>query len=144
MAATSPPPNTYGFRTWPKDLGVAIVFLLAIGINQVVLLLVQRTRPYDALTSHLIISPSADPSFPSDHASAAFAIAFSFLLLGWRKQGLAYTAAAVLIALSRVYVGIHYVGDVIGGAMTALLAALIIHLSFRPVSALSRSLGRIL
>lgn len=33
MAATPPAPNTYQFRTWPKDLGVALVFLIAIGLG---------------------------------------------------------------------------------------------------------------
>ena len=47
-------------------------FLLGLTLNQIVLLLVHRVRPYDAGVSHLLIARSADPSFPSDHATASF------------------------------------------------------------------------
>ncbi len=42
MAATTPSPNVYRFRTWPKDLGVAIVFLIAIGIGWLIFQWVDR------------------------------------------------------------------------------------------------------
>lgn len=125
-------------------LSSGFAFLLSLGINQIVLLVVERTRPYDAIASHLIIPPSADPSFPSDHASAAFAVAFSFLLLGWRRKGMWYAVAAALLALSRVYVGIHYLGDVVGGATTAYLAASFVYLAFRQESQLNQRLSSIL
>lgn len=98
-------------------------FLLALGINQLILLFVHRLRPYDAGVSHLIIGPSPDWSFPSDHAAACFAIAGAWLGRPPRWQGVALLVLAVLIAYARVYVGIHYLGDVLGGALTGLLAA---------------------
>jgi undecaprenyl-diphosphatase len=49
-------------------------FLLGLALNQLILLFVHRMRPYDAGISHLLIAPSADPSFPSDHATATIAI----------------------------------------------------------------------
>src|SRR5690349_4296214 len=49
-------------------------FLLGLAINQIILLFVHRIRPYDAGITHLLIERSADPSFPSDHATAVFAI----------------------------------------------------------------------
>src|SRR5262249_53375005 len=91
--------------------------------NQIVLLFVHRLRPYDAGISHLIIGRSSDWSFPSDHATATFAIAVTFLLQGLRGRGLAFLAAALLVCLSRVYVGTHYAGDVLGGAATGIVAA---------------------
>lgn len=99
-------------------------FLIGLAINQVILLLVHRIRPYDAGISHLLIAPSADPSFPSDHATATFAIAAAFLLHGMRRAGIWFLAAAMLVSVSRVYVGTHYVGDVLGGALTGILAAI--------------------
>src|ERR1700740_443797 len=57
-------------------------FLLGLGANQLILVFVQRIRPYDAHITHLIIARSADFSFPSDHATASFAIAAAFLLHG--------------------------------------------------------------
>jgi len=106
-------------------------FLLGLGLNQVVLLFVQRVRPYDAHVTQLIINRSADFSFPSDHATASFAIAAAFLLHGLRRRGLMFTAAAVLLAISRVYIGTHYVGDVLGGAATGILAATLVRAVYR-------------
>lgn len=101
-------------------------FFLGLGINQVILLFVHRIRPYDAGVSHLIISPSTDWSFPSDHATATFAIAAAFLLRGPKWRGLGLLAGALLVCLSRIYVGMHYFTDVLGGAMTGVLAAVIV------------------
>lgn len=112
-------------------VAAGLSFLLGLGLNQLILLFVQRVRPYDAHVTHLLIARSADFSFPSDHATAGFAIAAAFLLHGLSRRGLLFLSAAVLLAMSRVYVGIHYVGDVLGGAMTGILAAALIRGVYR-------------
>ena len=84
-----------------------------------VLQFVQRIRPYDAGVTQLSIAPSLDPSFPSDHATAAFAIAITILAFGHRGKWL-YLMCAILISISRVYLGIHYVSDIAGGALQGL------------------------
>jgi undecaprenyl-diphosphatase len=98
-------------------LAAGFSFLLGLAINQFVLLFVHRLRPYDSGITHLLIAPSADYSFPSDHATASFAIAATFILHRMRRCGLAFAIAALLIIFSRVYVGTHYVSDVLGGAL---------------------------
>jgi undecaprenyl-diphosphatase len=98
-------------------------FLVGVALNQVILLFVHRVRPYDAGVTHLIISRSGDWSFPSDHATVTFAIAASFLLHGMRKRALGFLAGALLVCASRVYVGTHYVTDVLGGVVTGIIAA---------------------
>jgi membrane-associated phospholipid phosphatase len=119
-------------------------FLLGLGFNQLVLLFVQRVRPYDAQITHLIIDRSADFSFPSDHATASFAIAAAFLLHGLPKRGFVFLAAAVLLAVSRVYIGTHYVGDVLGGAVTGIVAAFVVWAAYREGSKLDRLVSSIL
>lgn len=119
-------------------VAAGLSFLLGLGFNQVILLFVQRIRPYDAHVTHLVTSRSGDFSFPSDHATAGFAIAVAFLLHGLRGRGLVFLAAAVLLALSRVYVGTHYVSDVLGGGMTGLFAAAVIRIAYREGSKLDR------
>jgi len=81
-------------------------------------------RSYEANVTHLIISPTVDYSFPSDHAS--FAIAAAFLLHGFSGRGAAFVVAALVIAFSRVYLGTHYVSDILGGAATAVFAAWVV------------------
>lgn len=121
-----------------------ISFLLGLGINQVILFFVHRIRPYDGGITHLLIAPSADPSFPSDHATATIAIAAAFLLHGQRRVGLAFLFAALVVMLSRVYIGTHYVSDVIGGGLTGALAAIVVVASYRPDTKIDRLVTRIL
>ncbi|UFI06852.1 phosphatase PAP2 family protein [Roseibium aggregatum] len=118
-------------------------FMLGLAINQLILLDFARVRPYDANVTHLLISPSADPSFPSDHATATFALASIFLLYGLRRLGSLYLAAAFLVAISRVYVGTHYISDVIGGAATGLSAALTVRFFYREGTRIDRLITRI-
>src|SRR5258708_4027037 len=83
-------------------------------------------RQYDGGITHLLTARSAAPSFTSDHATATFAIAAAFLLHGMRRLGLAFLAAALLATFSRVYVGTHYASDVLGGALTGIVAAAVV------------------
>lgn len=101
-------------------------FLISLLINQVILLFIHRLRPYDAGVSHLLIAKTVDWSFPSDHATASFAIAFAFLLKGLDKRAVGFFVAALIICFSRIYVGMHYVSDIIGGAGVALLTAYLV------------------
>jgi len=111
-------------------VAAGLSFLIGLGLNQIVLLFVHRIRPYDAGISHLIIERSADWSFPSDHATAAFSIAAAFLLHGFKGRGSVFLVAALVICVSRVYVGTHYATDVLGGAATGILAAIAVRLLY--------------
>lgn len=71
----------------------------------------------------LLVKHSADASFPSEHAAVAFALAAGVAVYRFRL-GLVLLALAVLIAFARVYVGIHYPGDVLGGAAIGIGIAL--------------------
>jgi undecaprenyl-diphosphatase len=97
---------------------------------QVISHLWTRERPFEAHPAQtlLLASPSHEPSFPSDHAVAAFAIAFSVALIGGRLVGALFLAGATIIAVTRVFVGLHYPGDVAGGALIGFVSALIIFL----------------
>jgi undecaprenyl-diphosphatase len=113
---------------------------LALGIAHVISSLWDRPRPYVAhpTVSHLFVAASGDPSFPSDHATAAFAIAVSIMLRS-RRIGLLVLAMAVVLAVARVAVGVHYPSDVIGGALIGTAAALLLWIPpvRRPLHALA-------
>jgi undecaprenyl-diphosphatase len=103
--------------------------LLALGAAQVISHAWERTRPFIAhpKDAHLFITGSHYPSFPSDHATAAFAIAVSIWLrhrrAGWLALGL-----ATIVSVSRVAVGTHYPTDVLGGAVIGTVAAVVLWL----------------
>jgi len=129
-------------------LWIAIACILAYGFNLLIEQFVFEPRPF--ITHHVnqLISHPADASFPSDHAAWSFAVVgvllFALLpsLLAARHiqtvRGLAghlariripmwLIAIAIVIACSigfaRVYVGVHYPDDILGGAIDGLLAA---------------------
>ena len=90
--------------------------------------LVDRPRPFVTEPSrvHLLVRHAADPGFPSDHATAAFAIAMAVFLHD-RRAGTAALAAAVLLAVDRVAIGVHYPADVLAGAVLGIAVALALH-----------------
>jgi undecaprenyl-diphosphatase len=106
-------------RTTPAlllELMLAIV-LASFLANYVVKPLVSRERPFLSTPDVLVIgSRPGDPSFPSGHAANAFAGA-SVLARRLRDQRVLWWTLAVLIAYSRIYLGVHYPLDVIGGAL---------------------------
>jgi undecaprenyl-diphosphatase len=100
---------------------------LALLVNQLVAKVYDRPRPYQSHGDvHVFVPRSHDPSFPSDHASAAFAIAFSVLLVD-RVVGALFVAAAAALAVGRVIVGAHYPADVVAGCLVGLASALVVH-----------------
>jgi len=121
---------------------------LALLVNQPIAHAVDRTRPYLAhpAHAHLLIGRSHDPSFPSDHATGAFALAVGVWMYD-RIAGTLLLALAAILAFARVYVGTHYPGDVAGGAAIGAAAAVALYLlppTRRLLEAVAASAGRLL
>jgi undecaprenyl-diphosphatase len=125
-------------------IAAGMAFFLGLAINQLLLLEFNRLRPYVDGISALIVPQSEDPSFPSDNATVGFAIAATFVLAKMRKQAFWFSLAAVALALSRVFVGLHYVGDIVGGAVTGIIAALVVSILFKRYTRIDRVLTEIL
>ncbi|MCX6153573.1 MAG: phosphatase PAP2 family protein [Candidatus Kapabacteria bacterium] len=94
---------------------------------------VGRLRPCFTLNNiHLLVSCGPGKSFPSSHAANNFAAAV-FLLNYYSKQKYIFIIIASLVALSRVFVGVHYPLDIMAGALIGALIAYIVVFSIKKI-----------
>ncbi len=121
---------------WTSAL--ALLFSLLV-INIFLKNTVMRARPcWIDDTIPLLVKNPKDYSFPSGHSSASFASAVSIVQYArYRKQGIAAVILAALIAVSRMYVFVHFPTDVfvgtILGIIEAILAGIIIRFIYRKI-----------
>ncbi len=116
---------TWKPRNQRAALFAGISALVALGLGQIVGYAFPRDRPYLAHHVSLLITHSPDTSFPSDHTTLAFAVAIAVWQFN-RRAGITLLIFGVLVAVARVFVGAHYPGDVIGGAVLGAITSLII------------------
>lgn len=113
-----------GKREAAFDLVVLVVVVTV--VTEAIKLLIDRPRPFEELANvHNIVSASG-PAFPSAHASRAFAVATLVSLNSRRLWGYIAFIVATLIALSRVYLGVHWPSDILAGALLGLVLALFV------------------
>lgn len=131
-------------------LWTAIACLISYAVNITIEQFVNEPRPFISHHVHLLASHVADASFPSDHTAWSFAVVgmLTLCLFSWAKiaQGTSLTAGkrifgltpklywvvlllafamACLVGLARIFIGVHYPGDILGGALSGSFAALL-------------------
>jgi len=99
---------------------------VAIALNYVVKAIVRRPRPLLEGLPPLGGAPSS-LSFPSAHATSAFAVATAMTRV--EPAAAAAFLLAGLLALGRPYLGMHYPSDVLAGAVLGVLLGLMVPLS---------------
>lgn len=96
-------------------------------INQLIGLVWYHPRPFEAGIGQTQIQHVQDSSFPSDHLTLIWAIAFSLLLHEQpRLAGWALVLLGVPVAWARIYLGVHFPLDMLGAALVALSSAWLI------------------
>lgn len=125
----------WSLRSWPSQqkifvfagLSLLVVYLTA----QVAGHLYFDPRPFVVGHFTPFIRHAPDNGFPSDHALLVFTLASIGFFLS-RKLGIVLLAIALLVAVARVYVGLHHPIDVIGSALISIVltSAVYLFLSF--------------
>ncbi len=137
---------------------------LAIALTFALGALIYEPRPFVSHPGivHLLVAHAADASFPSDHETVASAVAVMLIICAAmalsqaRKSGagsgvarlaaalaVVGVAAAVFIGVARVYVGVHYPGDIAGGALSGAAAAGIATALRKPLEPLLGAIVRV-
>ncbi len=120
--------NGERLRAWRRAALAAVLSAgVALAIAKVISEIVDRARPFvvDPHGVHLFTGHAADPGFPSDHATGAFAVAMAIYLRNRLWGGIALVAAAVL-SIGRVAIGVHFPSDVLAGAVLGCGVALVL------------------
>lgn len=104
-----------------------VVVILATVLSEIVKGIVDRPRPFEVLSDVNILLSTGGSSFPSGHATRASAMAV-LIWLGFRwKVGVVTAGVALLIAMSRIYLGVHWPSDVLAAAALGAAIAVGIH-----------------
>lgn len=114
-----------GQRSKATVLYAGITAALAMCVNQIIGIFYQHPRPFAVYHVHQLIPHAVNNSFPSDHATAAFALAIAIWMRN-RKMGAPLIVVAALISVSRVFAGVHFPADIVGGLLVAWASAWVI------------------
>lgn len=99
-------------REWALPLGLGITFSYA--ITYILKFIIARPRPLGIIKTLPLIN-LVDYSFPSSHAAVAFA-ALPILNKTYPRLKWLWILSSLFIAFSRIYIGVHYLSDVLAGA----------------------------
>ncbi len=116
--AASRPLNQAAVMTAAAAIGAANI------VTSFIASAVGRSRPFADHDLNLLFYEPTDPSFPSNSAAVGFALATP-IFLRRPALGAALYALAFLWGFSRVYAGVHYPSDVLGGALIGIGAGLL-------------------
>lgn len=105
-----------------KYIVKAFIFTLIGGlISQSISYVIYVDRPFAIGLGHHLIEHTANGAFPSNHMFIFSSIAFSYLFSPFKKLGVFLLCIAWLVGWSRMFVGVHFPADILGGFILAFL-----------------------
>ncbi|WP_291490572.1 undecaprenyl-diphosphatase [Desulfurella sp.] len=98
------------------------VALIGLSINFLIGIFYYHPRPFVEGLGNLLIPHAKDSSFPSDHATLAFAISFGFWYAKEKIISIMSFIFAIITGFARVFVGVHFPFDIVGSFFVAIVA----------------------
>ena len=112
---------------WKMGLAAIVVFLIIVGIENLIKKSFTRSRPYSTISEINMLQPiePTDPSFPSGDALRVWYLALILPAITGENPILliACVFLAILVSLGRMVMGVHYITDTVSGAGLGLLGA---------------------
>ncbi len=136
-------------------IGAVTLLMTFLLNNQVIKVLVARTRPYEVIEGlTILIDKPGEFSFPSGHTANSMCVGVVLWIISQKctalgDEKLYFPKAAgwfllilsILIGLSRLYVGVHYPTDVLGGAAIAIFDAVLVFSLYKKLFLKRKSTG---
>lgn len=131
----------YSWFSRPASRKMVVLALIAGGIARLVVTNIIRffyphPRPFDAMSINQLI-PESGSSFPSGHASFFFALS-TIVFLYNRRLGWIFFVASALMGIARVYVGVHWPLDILGGILVGIVIAVLVNLIYNKLYKIKR------
>jgi undecaprenyl-diphosphatase len=105
--------RTRNFKLRGESFATGVLFVICLFGSFILGSMFYENRPFVDHTVVLIVNHAADASFPSDHAVGTMALACGILYYRW-NLGTWMVYGSILVGISRVFVGNHYPGDILG------------------------------
>lgn len=117
-------------KNWKSQIYIFSLIILSVIlsrgiISEIIKFFWHRERPFMAMNFQPLAIPWSSWSFPSGHTVAFFALAFAVFLIS-KHWGVWFIVAACLMGLARVFIGVHWPTDILGGILIAFISVLIV------------------
>lgn len=108
-----------------KEKKAALLIILSLAISLLIIKVIRNfyleARPFVSLAITPLIQHMADASFPSTHSSAMASVAFTYTFYK-SKFALLFLILMLWVGFARIFVGVHYPLDILGGFLVGLLS----------------------